>query len=140
MDDYFIMVDFPNYRSLWILLFYEAVGLLLLFKEHPVCLYPSQKNPQKQNKTKTPPKKPWDSLMSFFLKNCHSCWGLFWEICQFVHCFVWGNNSCSTPGGARHTADGQPGSYKEGKKQGTELEELRASPTMWQLEYILKAE
>lgn len=66
MDDYFIMVDFPNYRSLWILLFYEAVGLLLLFKEHPVSLYPSQKNPQKQNKTKTPPKKPWDSLMSFF--------------------------------------------------------------------------
>lgn len=53
MDDYFIMVDFPNYRSLWILLFYEAIGLLLFFKEHPVCLYPSQKKPQKQNKNPT---------------------------------------------------------------------------------------
>lgn len=57
MDDYFIMVDFPNYRSLWILLFYEAVGLLLLFKEHPVCLYPSQKNPTKTKQNKNPTQK-----------------------------------------------------------------------------------
>lgn len=88
MDDYFIMVDFPNYRSLWILLFYEAVGLLLLFKEHPVRLYPSQKTLQKQNKTKTPPKKPWDSLMSFFfffLKTATPAGGFFG---RFVGLFI----------------------------------------------------
>lgn len=68
MDDYFIMVDFPNYRSLWILLFYEAVGLLLLFKEHPVCLYPSQKNPQKQNKNPTQKTLRQSDELFFFKK------------------------------------------------------------------------
>lgn len=76
MDDYFIMVDFPNYRSLWILLFYEAVGLLLLFKEHPVCLYPSQKNPQKQNKTPTQ-KTLRQSDELFFLKTATPAGGFF---------------------------------------------------------------
>lgn len=39
---------------------------------------PPKKNPQKQNKTKTPPKKPWDSLMSFFfLKTATPAGGFF---------------------------------------------------------------
>lgn len=47
---------------------------------------------------------------------CFPAVGLFffffyWTICWFVHGVMWGNNSWRPPGGDRHTADGQPGSY-----------------------------
>lgn len=63
-----------------------------------------------------------------------SCGLVYRTICGFVHCVMRGNNSWSPPGGARHTADGQPGSSIDTSRQ---REELKASPTMWQLEYIL---
>lgn len=42
-----------------------------------------------------------------------SCGLVYRRICGFVHYVMRGNNSWIPPGGARHTADGQPGSYTD---------------------------